>query len=163
LAFRFFVKAASGGGGRGMKSRAQTLMILQSQSRQRARKRKPLFGDDTVYLEKYLEKPRHIEIQIFGDGKGQADFVLGERDCLDNADIKKIFEESPSPALNDTQRQKIGDICAKGNAKNRNMLAAERSNFFMRMANFISHRNEHAYSGRASCHGSNYQALTSVL
>ena len=73
---------------------------------------KAAFGDDTVYLEKFLEKPRHIEFQIFGDGKGQA-VHLGERDCSLQRRHQKIWEESPSPALNDAQRMEIGEICAR--------------------------------------------------
>jgi acetyl-CoA carboxylase biotin carboxylase subunit len=73
---------------------------------------KAAFGDDTVYIEKFLEKPRHIEIQIFGDGMGQA-VHLGERDCSLQRRHQKVWEESPSPALNDAQRMEIGEICAR--------------------------------------------------
>jgi acetyl-CoA carboxylase biotin carboxylase subunit len=105
------VKAASGGGGRGMKV-ARTpadLSVALSTARTEA---KAAFGDDAVYLEKYLEKPRHIEIQVLGDGRGNA-IHLGERDCSLQRRHQKVLEESPSPALNDKQRAEIGEIVAQ--------------------------------------------------
>jgi acetyl-CoA carboxylase biotin carboxylase subunit len=111
IGYPVLVKAASGGGGRGMKvARNETeLAVALPTARTEA---KAAFGDDTVYLEKYLEKPRHIEIQVFGDGKGAA-VHLGERDCSLQRRHQKVWEESPSPALNDEQRAEIGEICAK--------------------------------------------------
>ncbi len=72
---------------------------------------KAAFGDDAVYLEKFLTNPRHIEVQILGDGQGHA-IHLGERDCSLQRRHQKVFEESPSPALNLAQRLEIGEICA---------------------------------------------------
>ncbi len=111
IGFPVLVKAAAGGGGRGMKV-AQTeadLALALSTARNEA---KSAFGDATVYLEKYLTKPRHIEIQILGDGRGGA-IHLGERDCSLQRRHQKVWEEGPSPVLDATERTRIGEICAK--------------------------------------------------
>ena len=115
MGFPVLVKAASGGGGRGMKvaRSADELSMALSTARSEA---KAAFGDDSVYLEKYLTKPRHIEIQVFGDGKGNA-IHLGERDCSLQRRHQKIWEEAPSPALNAEQRVKIGATVAKAMQK----------------------------------------------
>ena len=111
IGFPVLVKAASGGGGRGMKV-AQTpgdLMLALSTA---ANEAKSAFGDASVYLEKYLQKPRHIEIQVLGDGRGGA-IHLGERDCSLQRRHQKIWEEGPSPALDAAARIKIGATCAR--------------------------------------------------
>ncbi len=110
IGYPVLVKAAAGGGGRGMKVAHDAKELAQSVVAART-EAKAAFGDDTVYLEKYLQKPRHIEIQVFGDGKGEA-IHLGERDCSLQRRHQKVWEESPSPALNDAQRGEIGEICA---------------------------------------------------
>jgi acetyl-CoA carboxylase biotin carboxylase subunit len=110
LGFPVLVKAAAGGGGRGMKV-AHSADELSSALETARLEAKAAFGDDAVYLEKYLEKPRHIEIQILGDGHGKA-IHLGERDCSLQRRHQKIWEEGPSPALNASQRLEIGEICA---------------------------------------------------
>ena len=110
IGFPVMVKAAAGGGGRGMKvarSEAEVLAVLAI-ARAEA---KAAFGDDTVYIEKYLERPRHIEIQVLGDGRGRA-IHLGERDCSLQRRHQKIMEEAPSPALNAAARSEIGEIVA---------------------------------------------------
>jgi acetyl-CoA carboxylase biotin carboxylase subunit len=104
------VKAASGGGGRGMKV-ARTEEDLSDALATARVEAKAAFGDDAVYLEKYLEKPRHIEIQILGDGQGDA-IHLGERDCSLQRRHQKVWEEAPSPALNDVERARIGTTVA---------------------------------------------------
>jgi acetyl-CoA carboxylase biotin carboxylase subunit len=110
MGFPVLVKASAGGGGRGMKVArgADELSMALSTARSEA---KAAFGDDSVYLEKYLTKPRHIEIQVFGDGKGNA-IHLGERDCSLQRRHQKIWEEATSPALNAAQRVKIGETVA---------------------------------------------------
>jgi acetyl-CoA carboxylase biotin carboxylase subunit len=115
IGYPVLVKAAAGGGGRGMKvARSATeLSAALSAARTEARN---AFGDDTVYLEKYLEKPRHIEIQVLGDGRGKA-IHLGERDCSLQRRHQKIWEESPSPAVNRESRDKIGATVAKAMAE----------------------------------------------
>ncbi|MGB9366660.1 MAG: acetyl-CoA carboxylase biotin carboxylase subunit [Xanthobacteraceae bacterium] len=111
IGFPILVKAAAGGGGRGMKVARSEDELPMALSTARA-EAKAAFGDDTVYLEKYLEKPRHIEIQVLGDGKGNA-IHLGERDCSLQRRHQKIWEESPSPALNAGVRDEIGETVAK--------------------------------------------------
>ena len=104
------VKATAGGGGRGMKlaTSADDIDTAFSTARSEA---KSAFGNDEVYIEKYLGKPRHIEIQVFGDGKGNA-VHLGERDCSLQRRHQKVFEEAPGPSITAEERAKIGKICA---------------------------------------------------
>ena len=111
IGFPVLVKAASGGGGRGMKvaQTADDLMLALSTA---ANEAKSAFGDASVYLEKYLQKPRHIEIQVLGDGRGGA-IHLGERDCSLQRRHQKVWEEGPSPVLDAAARRKIGATCAK--------------------------------------------------
>jgi acetyl-CoA carboxylase biotin carboxylase subunit len=111
MGFPVLVKAAAGGGGRGMKvaRSADELDMALKTARAEA---KSAFGDDSVYLEKYLTHPRHIEIQVFGDGKGNA-IHLGERDCSLQRRHQKVWEEALSPALNAESRAKIGMTVAR--------------------------------------------------
>jgi acetyl-CoA carboxylase biotin carboxylase subunit len=115
IGYPVLVKAASGGGGRGMKviPDAASLPALMSQAKSEA---KAAFGDDTVYIEKYLSEPRHIEFQVFGDGKGGA-VHMGERDCSLQRRHQKVLEEAPSPALNAEQRAEMGEIVREAVAK----------------------------------------------
>jgi len=110
IGFPVLVKAASGGGGRGMKVARKPEDLLNAIAMAKS-EAKAAFGDDAVYLEKFLDKPRHIEVQILGDGRGRA-IHLGERDCSLQRRHQKVFEEGPSPALNTAQRLEIGEICA---------------------------------------------------
>src|SRR4030095_818818 len=104
------VKAVAGGGGRGMKvvENAEAASEAFSLARTEA---KAAFSNDAVYVEKYLGRPRHIEIQVLGDGQG-AGVHLGERDCSLQRRHQKVLEEAPSPALNPEQRQMIGELAA---------------------------------------------------
>jgi acetyl-CoA carboxylase biotin carboxylase subunit len=111
IGFPILVKAAAGGGGRGMKVAHSEADLSTALATARA-EAKAAFGDDAVYLEKYLEKPRHIEIQVLGDGRGHV-IHLGERDCSLQRRHQKIWEESPSPALNAGARDEIGATVAK--------------------------------------------------
>ncbi|WP_296679828.1 acetyl-CoA carboxylase biotin carboxylase subunit [Novosphingobium sp.] len=108
------IKAASGGGGRGMKvcNGPDELETLIQQAGSEA---KAAFGDATVYIEKYLGNPRHIEFQIFGDGNGEA-IHLGERDCSLQRRHQKVLEEAPSPVISPAERDRMGGIVAKAMA-----------------------------------------------
>jgi len=114
IGYPVIIKAASGGGGRGMKVCASEdqLETLMSQAGSEA---KAAFGDATVYLEKYLGNPRHIEFQVFGDGKGNA-IHLGERDCSLQRRHQKVLEEAPSPVISAAQRDEMGGIVARAMA-----------------------------------------------
>jgi acetyl-CoA carboxylase biotin carboxylase subunit len=104
------VKATAGGGGRGMKvardedEMERAYLTARSES-------KAAFGNDEVYIEKYLQRPRHIEIQVFGDGQGGG-VHLGERDCSLQRRHQKVFEEAPGPSISPEERTRIGTICA---------------------------------------------------
>ena len=115
IGYPVLVKAASGGGGRGMKvvPDAESMASLMAQAKAEA---KAAFGDDTVYIEKYLSEPRHIEFQVFGDGQGNA-VHLGERDCSLQRRHQKVLEEAPSPALSPTQRAEMGEVVRAAVAK----------------------------------------------
>ncbi|HUI12681.1 MAG TPA: acetyl-CoA carboxylase biotin carboxylase subunit [Xanthobacteraceae bacterium] len=111
VGYPLMLKAAAGGGGRGMRVVRQESELAGALQSARA-EAKSAFGDDTLYLEKYLEQPRHIEIQVLGDGKGRA-IHLGERDCSLQRRHQKVWEEGPSPALNTGTRDEIGETVAK--------------------------------------------------
>jgi len=110
IGYPVLVKASAGGGGRGMKVALSEEHLSVALATARAES-KAAFGDDSLYMEKYLQKPRHIEIQVLGDGRGNA-IHLGERDCSLQRRHQKIWEEAPSPALNTSQRQEIGQTVA---------------------------------------------------
>jgi acetyl-CoA carboxylase biotin carboxylase subunit len=111
MGYPVLVKAAAGGGGRGMKvaNAEEELEPALSTARMEAA---TSFGDDTVYIEKYLPHPRHIEVQVLGDGQGNA-IHLGERDCSIQRRHQKLWEEAPSPALNEIERTRIGEAVAE--------------------------------------------------
>ncbi|MFZ5751481.1 MAG: acetyl-CoA carboxylase biotin carboxylase subunit [Pseudomonadota bacterium] len=110
MGYPVIIKATAGGGGRGMKV-AHDDEALEIAFRTARAEAKAAFGNDEVYMEKYLQRPRHIEIQVFGDGKGRA-VHLGERDCSLQRRHQKVFEEAPGPVITAEQRARIGKICA---------------------------------------------------
>ncbi len=110
IGYPVIIKATAGGGGKGMKL-APTAKDLENAFGTARAEGKSNFGNDEVYIEKYLGNPRHIEIQVFGDGKGGA-VHLGERDCSLQRRHQKVFEEAPGPAIDAETRARIGKICA---------------------------------------------------
>ncbi|WP_370207868.1 acetyl-CoA carboxylase biotin carboxylase subunit [Pararhodobacter marinus] len=110
MGYPVIIKATAGGGGRGMKV-AKSETELEMAFRTARSEAKAAFGNDEVYIEKYLQKPRHIEIQVFGDGKGGA-VHLGERDCSLQRRHQKVLEEAPGPVITAEQRAWIGKVCA---------------------------------------------------
>jgi acetyl-CoA carboxylase, biotin carboxylase subunit len=115
IGYPVIIKATAGGGGRGMKVAKSADEMEQAFMTARA-EGKAAFGNDEVYIEKYLTTPRHIEIQVFGDGKGKA-VHLGERDCSLQRRHQKVFEEAPGPCITKEERARIGKICADAVAK----------------------------------------------
>ena len=108
IGFPILIKATSGGGGKGMKVAQNKEELLQSLRLARS-EAKANFGNDQVYMERYLRRPRHIEVQVLADGQGNA-INLGERDCSIQRRHQKIWEEAPSPGLTDVERTKLSDI-----------------------------------------------------
>lgn len=111
IGYPVMIKAASGGGGRGMRVVRSEAALLNAVSLTR-NEANNAFGDSTLYMEKYLEKPRHIEFQVLADGYGNA-IHLGERDCSMQRRHQKVVEEAPAPGITDQQRHKIGERCAE--------------------------------------------------
>ncbi|MGR3759723.1 acetyl-CoA carboxylase biotin carboxylase subunit [Roseobacteraceae bacterium NS-SX3] len=110
MGYPVIIKATAGGGGRGMKVAKNEKELEKAFSTARS-EAKAAFGNDEVYMEKYLQKPRHIEIQVFGDGKGIG-VHLAERDCSLQRRHQKVFEEAPGPCITPEERARIGKICA---------------------------------------------------
>lgn len=115
IGYPVIIKATAGGGGRGMKV-AETAVDMEQAFMTARAEGKASFGNEEVYIEKYLSTPRHIEIQVFGDGKGNA-LHLGERDCSLQRRHQKVWEEAPGPMITREEREKIGKICAEAVSK----------------------------------------------
>lgn len=115
MGYPVIIKATAGGGGKGMKV-AENAAGMESAFHTARAEGKANFGNDEVYIEKYLQTPRHIEIQVFGDGKGKA-VHLGERDCSLQRRHQKVLEEAPGPAISPQERAAIGKVCADAVAR----------------------------------------------
>ena len=111
IGYPVLIKAAGGGGGRGMRVVHTESHLINAIALTRS-EAKAAFNNDMVYLEKYLQNPRHIEVQVFGDGKGNA-IYLGERDCSVQRRHQKIIEEAPAPGITSAQRAEIGELCQR--------------------------------------------------
>ena len=115
IGYPVIVKATAGGGGRGMKV-AESAADMEKAFLTARSEAKAAFGNDEVYIEKYLTTPRHIEVQVFGDGKGKA-VHLAERDCSLQRRHQKVLEEAPGPCITEEERARIGKICADAVAR----------------------------------------------
>ena len=111
LGYPVILKAAAGGGGRGMRVVHSEASLVSAVTVTRAEARSA-FGNDTIYMEKFLERPRHVEIQVLADGQGNA-LHLGERDCSMQRRHQKVIEEAPAPGITSEQRERIGARCVK--------------------------------------------------
>lgn len=111
IGFPVIIKASGGGGGRGMRVVHQEQDLIETIATTKT-EAAAAFGNDEVYMEKFLEHPRHIEIQVLGDGKGHA-IHLGERDCSMQRRHQKVLEEAPAPGITAEERQQIGELCVK--------------------------------------------------
>lgn len=109
IGYPVIIKAASGGGGRGMRVVEKQSELIKAISMTKS-EAEANFGDSVVYLERYLQKPRHIEVQVLADTQGHA-IHLGERDCSMQRRHQKVIEEAPAPGISESQRQKIGEAC----------------------------------------------------
>ena len=147
IGYPVLLKAAAGGGGRGMKlardavELARMLPLAQTEAR-------AAFGDDAIYLERFLDWPRHIEVQLIGDGKGGA-IHLGERDCSLQRTHQKLLEETPSPALDPAARGAAPRSCCRG-AQAARLQERRHNRVPLRGRRVLFHRDEHAAAGRAS-------------
>jgi acetyl-CoA carboxylase, biotin carboxylase subunit len=111
IGYPIIVKAAGGGGGRGMRV-VHTEAALHSAIQTTKSEAKAAFNNDMVYMEKFLENPRHVEIQVMADGQGNA-IHLGERDCSMQRRHQKVVEEAPAPGITEAQRAEIGQVCVE--------------------------------------------------
>src|SRR5690606_6069287 len=109
LGYPVIIKAAGGGGGRGMRVVHSEAALLNAISITR-NEAGSAFGNDQVYMEKFLDRPRHVEFQVLADGQGNA-VHLGERDCSMQRRHQKVVEEAPAPGITDEQRRRIGKLC----------------------------------------------------
>ena len=128
LKYPVIVKAAAGGGGRGMRICHNDVRLI-SAILTAQREAEAAFGNSDIYIERYIEKPRHIEIQLFGDEGGQI-IHLGERDCTIQRRHQKLIEESPSPAVGEKLRKKMGELAIKA-AKSVNYVSAGTIEFLL--------------------------------
>ena len=139
IGYPVLIKATAGGGGRGMKVAQQAEPTCPWRLPTARAEAKAAFGNDAVYMEKYLQKPRHIEVQVLADAIGKV-VHLGERDCSLQRRHQKVWEEAGSPALNAAQRDEIGGVVTRGVGPSSAISAPAPSSSCTRTASSISSR-----------------------
>jgi acetyl-CoA carboxylase, biotin carboxylase subunit len=144
IGYPVIVKATAGGGGKGMRV-AKDEDELRKAIRQAQKEAETAFGNPGVYLEKYLEEPRHVEIQIIADKKGNVAY-LGERDCSIQRRHQKLVEEAPSPALDQELREEMGNAAVAA-AKSVNYHGAGTVEFLLDKHGQLLHGDEYSYPG----------------
>ena len=150
IGYPVMLKAAAGGGGKGMRL-VQSPGELHSAYENARSEAQRSFGDNEVYLEKYIINPRHVEMQIFGDEHGNIVY-LGERECSVQRRHQKVMEESPSPIVDEDMRRRMGEIAVRV-AKAANYHNAGTIEFLVdRAAQLLLPRDEHPFAGGASRH-----------
>jgi hypothetical protein len=148
------IKAAAGGGGRGMRVVHNEAALLNSVQITRS-EAAVAFGSDVVYMEKFLQKPRHVEIQVLADGEGSA-IHLGDRDCSLQRRHQKVIEEAPAPDIPDAVRAEVYEACVQGLQRDR-LPRRRHLRVPLRRRRFLLHRDEHAGAGRAPGHGDDHR------
>ncbi len=154
IGYPVIIKAAGGGGGRGMRV-VRTEAHLGNAVTMTKQEAKAAFGNDQVYMEKFLENPRHVEIQVLADGQGNA-IHLGERDCSMQRRHQKVVEEAPAPGITPEQRAKIGKVCVDACLRI-GYRGAGTFEFLFENGQLLLHRNEHAHPGGASGNGTDHR------
>lgn len=137
IGYPVLIKAAAGGGGRGMRVVRSEAGLLNAISLTQT-EAQSAFGDSTVYMEKYLDNPRHVEVQVLADGQGNA-IYLGERDCSMQRRHQKVVEEAPAPGITEEERRFIGERCADA-CRQINYRGQAPSSSYTRTASFSSSR-----------------------
>ena len=149
IGYPVLIKAVAGGGGRGMKiarDRDELVRMLPIAQNEAV----SFFNCAEFYLERYLERPRHIEIHILGDGRGEV-IYLGERECSLQRSHQKMLEEAPSPVLKSLDRHRLGALPSR--RKNLCYKGAGTLEFLVSRRRILLHRNEHSLAGRTPHHG----------
>jgi len=153
LGYPVIVKASAGGGGKGIKIAHNDGKLISAYLTAQT-EAAAAFGNGEVYIEKYIEEPRHIEVQIIADSFGNV-VHLGERDCSVQRRHQKLIEESPAPGMSAKLRKKIGDTAIRA-AKAFKYENAGTIEFLLQERGFLLHGNEHALAGRASGDGNGH-------
>ena len=155
IGYPVIIKASGGGGGRGMRVVHSEAALLNAIAHHASARRCAAFGNDQVYMEKFLETPRHIEFQVLADNHGNV-IHLGERDCSMQRRHQKVIEEAPAPGITAAQREKMGERVRRG-LQGRRLSQRRHARVPVPGRRVLLHRDEHAHPGRASGHRADHR------